>query len=371
MSSSIDIAYRLTRAAFAFDVDLQIPLRGVTGVYGVSGAGKTTLLRCIAGLEAAADGRLAVDGELWEDTARGIAKPAHEREIGYVFQEPRLFAHLNVEGNLAYGARRRRSGGVSREQVVGLLGLEALLGRATRGLSGGEAQRVAIARALLRGPRFLLMDEPLAALDRRRRQDVLPFLDRLHAELSIPIVYVSHDLDEMCRLCDRLVVLESGRAIAAGSLSTVLAQLDPPVVPGEEASAMIEGRIVDHDPEDDITRLEFSGGAFFVTGYRGEPGQTLRLRIKANDVSLCRERPAESSILNVLPVEVDDARELDEPAAGRTLLVRLKSGSDRLLARVTRRSWAAMKLGRGQALFAQIKSASIRNAPPPGFGRES
>lgn len=365
MSASMEIRYRVDHGAFDFDVELGVPLEGVTGVYGVSGAGKTTLLRCIAGLEPGARGFLKVGDEIWEDSERGIALLPHQREIAYVFQEPRLFAHLNVARNLAYGAERSRRGadGATRAQIVELFGLQGLLERSIDRLSGGEAQRVAIARALLRGPRFLLMDEPLASLDVQRKDEVLPFLDRLHAELSIPVVYVSHDLDEMCRLCDRLIVLAAGRVLGSGGLQAVLAQLDPPIIPGAEASAVIEGHVVDHDPEDDITRLRFSGGEFFVTGRWGARGQTVRLRIKANDVSLCRQKPTHSSILNVLHVTVDDVRELPGEKQGRTVLIRLRAGTDYLLARITRRSFGAMQLTVGDEIYAQVKSASIRNRP--------
>ena len=217
-----------------------------------------------------------------EDTTEGIGLPVHERRVGYVFQEPRLFAHLTVEGNLRFGERRSRApvDAEYRQRIVQLLGLEDLLPRSPRALSGGEAQRVAIGRALLRAPRVLLMDEPLAALDRKRKEDVLPFLDRLHAELALPIIYVSHDLDEMCRLCDHLLVLDEGRVTGIGGVSSVLASTDPPVVPSVEVSAMIETEVAGHDASDDITTLKFSGGEFLMAGRVGERGRRLRLRIK-------------------------------------------------------------------------------------------
>ena len=357
----MDMAYRLARTDFDFDVDLSIPMMGVTGVYGVSGAGKTTLLRCIAGLERQAEGRLVIAGDVWQDSAKGLGRPVHERQIGYVFQEPRLFSHLDVRANLRYGQDRAQEPVVAghRERIVELLGLEALLARSARALSGGEAQRVAIARALLRGPRVLLMDEPLASLDRRRKEDVLPFLDRLHAELSIPMLYVSHDLDEMCRLSDRLLVLHEGRVAAFGDVSSVLASTDPPVLPSAETSTMIETEIADHDTGDDITRLTFSGGEFLVAGQVGERGKGLRLRIKATDVSLCLERPSASSILNILPVQVVHVADGATDTPGM-VLVRLRAGSDHIVARITRRSCAAMRIAEGAELYAQIKSASIR-----------
>lgn len=358
--AAIELRYTLDYGGFSLDVDIDLPMRGVTGVFGVSGSGKTTLLRCIAGLEAAATGKLIVAGEVWQDERKNVSRPSHQREIGYVFQEPRLFSHLDVRRNLEYGAKRRQPGAaaIGFEQIVGLLGLERLLERRPDDLSGGEAQRVSIARALLRAPRFVLMDEPLAALDRRRKDEVLPFFDRLHAQLAIPIVYVSHSIDEICRLCDQLVVMQEGRVAANGELQSVLSQLDLPMLAGEEAGSVIETTVVDYDAADDLTRLEFSGGDFLVAGRAGDVGQALRLRIRANDISLCREKPLQTTILNIVPVEIDQLREVD----GSMVLVRLSVGADRLVARITRRSCREMQLERGDRLLAQIKSAAIRSA---------
>ncbi len=368
MTESIQIAYRLQHEEFSFSVDFTVPAKGITGVYGPSGAGKTTLLRCIAGLEPAARGRLVVAEDVWQDDQLNLCRPAHAREVAYVFQEPRLFAHLDVRRNLDFGAGRRTSGTakIARAEVVDLLGIGHLLNRSPRALSGGEAQRVAIARALLRGPKLMLMDEPLAALDRARKDEVLPFFDRLHAELSLPIFYVSHDLDEICRLCDRLIVLDEGRLQAHGDLQTVLVDAAPPVLAGTECSSVVEGEVIGHDADEDITSLRFSGGEFFVAGYVGDPGRVLRLRIRANDVSLCRERPTSSSILNVLPVEIEELNEVIGDGGARMVLAKLSLGSDRLVARVTRRSRNAMQLRVGETLYAQIKSASIRSAPAGG-----
>jgi molybdate transport system ATP-binding protein len=208
----IRLHYKLHRDAFVLDVDVELPMQGITGLFGASGAGKTTLLRCIAGLEQASTGKLAVDGETWEDSDTGEFRPVRQRSIGYVFQEPRLFDHLTVKANIEYGRKRReQNGGADFDHVIELLGLGELLTRHPLALSGGEAQRVAIARALLCSPRFVLMDEPLASLDQPRRDEILPFLDRLHGESDTPIIYVSHNIDEVCRLCDHLVVIERGR----------------------------------------------------------------------------------------------------------------------------------------------------------------
>ncbi len=355
----IELRYRVERPAFALDVDLELPLQGITGIFGISGAGKTTLLRCIAGLEPDAAGTLAVAGEVWEDTAGGARLPVQQRNIGYVFQEPRLFEHLSVRANIEYGGKRRSGNNAAGfKHVVDLLGLEALLERRPAVLSGGEAQRVAIARALLCSPQLVLMDEPLAALDQARRNDILPFLDRLHAEAQIPIIYVSHNIDEVCRLCDHLAVMEAGSVVASGPLQDVLVQLDVPALGGSNAGSVIEGTVASHDSDDHLTCLEFSGGHLWVPGDVGPEGAHLRLRIQASDVSLCRSRPEHSTILNILPARV----EAIQPGDGAAMLIRLLLGDDRIVARVTRRSIRELGLREGESLFAQIKSVAVRAA---------
>ena len=357
-SAGIEMRYVLSRAGFDLDVDLNIQMQGITGVFGESGAGKTSLLRCIAGLEQPSSGRLVVDGNVWQDTASRRSLPVHQREIGYVFQEPRLFSHLTVYRNLDYGRRRaqRRGVNVEFEQVVALLGLESMLQRMPDALSGGEAQRVSIARALLCEPRFVLMDEPLAALDKARRAEILPFLDRLHAELSVPIIYVSHNIGEISALCDQLLVMQRGRVIADGDLQSVLMRTDLPALAGEEAGSVVVAKVGSYDAEYDLTCVGFSGGELVVAG-RHEPGSELRVRVRANDVSLCRARPRSTTILNILPAVVDSIH----PDADATVLVRLSLGSDRLTARITRRSSAELNLQVGDEVFAQIKSVAVRN----------
>jgi molybdate transport system ATP-binding protein len=309
------------------------------------GAGKTTLLRCIAGLERPEAGRLVVGGELWQDGFEKVWRAVHERNIGYVFQEPRLFDHLDVRGNIDYGMRRtERDNGASADHVIDLLGLEKLLTRKPDALSGGEAQRVAIARALLRAPRFVLMDEPLASLDQARKEEIFPFLERLHAESDVPIIYVSHNLDEICRLCDHLVVLDAGGVVANGDLQSVLVRADLPVLMGADAGSVLQGSVESYDQQDDLSLLRFSGGA------------TVRARIKANDVSLCRTRPEKSTILNILPAAIEAIQ--DDP--GPSVLVLLVMGTDRAIARVTRRSARELNLKKGDELFVQIKSVVVR-----------
>jgi len=359
VTGTISARYELQRGDFSLDVDVEIPMQGITGIFGESGTGKTSLLRCIAGLERATTGRLVVAGNVWQDGATG--RPIHERNIGYVFQEPRLFAHLDVRGNLEYGRRRTRQRNVDVDDVVGLLGLEGLLRRRPDTLSGGEAQRVAIARALLRAPRFVLMDEPLASLDRARRDEILPFLDRLHSSLDLPIIYVSHSIDEVTRLCDHLLVMDGGKVVANGSLQKVLLQTDLPVLGGEEAGAVILARVAEYDAGYGLTRVVFSGGEMWISG-RHEAEAELRLRIRANDVSLCRERPGATTILNVLPGTIDSI-EADSEASE---LVHLTLGNERIIARVTRRSRTEFGLQRGDRVIVQIKSVAVKNAPAAG-----
>lgn len=355
--SVIQVSYAMQRENFALDVDLTLPLRGITGVFGASGTGKTSLLRCIAGLERPSTGKLVVAGDVWQDDASNQWRAVHKRDIGYVFQEPRLFAHLDVRGNIEYGLRRRERGDTPDiDRVISLLALEPLLNRRPDDLSGGEAQRVAIARALLCAPRFVLMDEPLASLDQARKDEILPFLDRLHAESEVPIIYVSHNIEEICRLCDHLVVIDNGRVVADGEIQSVLVRMDLPILSGEEAGSVIQGTAVAYDENDDLTRLHCAGNDIWVPGRAIVDGSIVRLRIRANDVSLCRTRPEQSTILNIVPAIVDEIQADRGPSA----LVRLALGTERIVARVTRRSIRELDLHEGDKVFAQIKSVAVR-----------
>lgn len=358
MTSAADIAARflVQRESFKLDVDVTIPMRGITGIFGVSGAGKTSFLRCIAGLERPDSGRLIVNGETWYDKV--TSRDVHRRNVGYVFQEPRLFPHLDVRRNLEYGLRRSGERVTGIDDTVELLGLGSMLGRAVTKLSGGEAQRVAIARALLRGPTLLLMDEPLASLDRVRRDEILPYLDRLHLQRKVPVMYVSHSIDEISRLCDSLLVMEEGRVVASGTLQEVLLRTDIPLLGGDAAGAVIDSRVVEYDSNFDLTRVTFSGGEFWLPG-RHEQNASLRLRIRAGDVSLCRERPRGTTILNVLPATIERI-DIGHSSSG---LVTLRIGDARILARITRRSLSDLNLEDGAEVYAQVKSVAVRNSP--------
>ncbi|MER2552045.1 MAG: molybdenum ABC transporter ATP-binding protein [Thauera sp.] len=343
---------------FRLDVDLELPGRGVTALFGHSGSGKTTLLRCVAGLEAGARGRLVVNGECWQDDARRIQVPTHRRALGYVFQEASLFPHLSVRRNLEFGLRRIAAAArrVQLEQAVALLGIEALLERMPERLSGGERQRVGMARALLTSPRILLMDEPLAALDHKRKQEILPYLERLHDELDIPVLYVSHSPDEVVRLADHVVMLGEGRVMAAGELHATMARLDLPTAFTEDAGVVVDGTVAAHDDHDHLTRLDFPGGAVWVQRQPVVLGRRLRFRIHARDVSLADHRVEGTSIVNLIEVTVKEVVGADSPAH---VLVGLDAGGSALIARITRRSSAQLALRPGRRMWAQIKSVAL------------
>jgi len=352
-----DIAacFRVDRPGFSLDVDLTLPGRGVSALFGPSGSGKTTLLRCIAGLERPARARLVFKGEVWQDDKTWL--PAHRRPLGYVFQEASLFAHLSVLGNLRFG--QKRSPGASAaglEQAIELLGIAHLLERQPDTLSGGERQRVAIARALAVAPAALLMDEPLAALDLPRKQEILPYLERLHDELDIPVLYVSHSPDEVARLADHLVVLDNGRLLAAGPLAETLARIDLPIRLGEDAGVVLDAAIGASDAEWHLARVDFAGGSLW-TRDRGLPvGQRVRLRVLARDVSLAIGETGQSSIQNCLDGIVDSLADDEHPGLA---LVRVRVDASWLIARLTRRSIAQLGIAPGQPVRVQVKSVAL------------
>lgn len=357
MAAGIEARFAFRHPGFTLDAALELPGRGVTALFGPSGSGKTSCLRAIAGLDRIAGGYLAVNGETWQDESRRHFLPAHRRAIGYVFQEPSLFPHLSVRANLEYGQRRAGAGtGADWQALVDLMGIGALLDRAADKLSGGERQRVAIARALLRRPRLLLLDEPLAALDAARKAEIIPFLERLHRELEIPAIYVSHSVEEVFRLSDFLVLLGTGRVLASGPLHEVAARLDLAQAFAEDAGVVVELLVAAHEAADHLARLEFAGGALFVAGCRERVGGRVRCRIAARDVSIALERPTGTSILNVIPAVVTGMADAADPAQ---VLVRLDAGGTALLARITRRSWQALGLTPGRAVWAQVKAVAV------------
>jgi molybdate transport system ATP-binding protein len=351
---SLHLQFNLTRADFALNVDLQLPGRGVTALFGPSGCGKTTLLRCIAGLERAS-GSLMVNKQVWQDATHFT--PTHQRAIGYVFQEASLFPHLSVRSNLQYGMKRANSNGnVAIDPIIDLLGIRALLDRKPEGLSGGERQRVAIARALAVDPKLLLMDEPLAALDLKRKQEILPYLDRLQATLEIPILYVTHSPDEVVRLAHHLVVMDAGSVVASGELADTLSRLDLPVKLGQEAGVVIESVVGSIESQWHLTRMDFDGGSVWIRDPGLALGAKARVRILASDVSLAREQPGKSSIQNVLQGQIDAMRDDEHPGL---VLVRVKVGDTALLARVTKRAVSELALTPGDTVWTQVKSVAL------------
>ncbi len=347
----------LDRGDFRLDVDLSLPGQGISALFGHSGSGKTTCLRAIAGLERLPGGQVKVGDQIWQDEQRGLFVPPHQRPIGYVFQEASLFPHLSVRQNLNFGLKRlskeARRGDL--ETMAELLGIRQLLDRPATSLSGGERQRAAIARALLTAPQLLLMDEPLAALDLKRKQEILPYLERLHEELSIPVIYVSHAPDEVARLADHLVLLEQGKVVASGPLTETLARLDLPPAFADDVGVVWQTRLESH-AEDGLSRLSIPGGELWVAARREPLGSRLRCRIHARDVSLSLSHSTDSSILNLLPARVVALAAADTPGH---VLVRLEVAGSPLLARVTGRSARQLQLTPDMPLWAQIKAVAL------------
>lgn len=353
---SIQAKFKLSHPGFCLDVNLELPGHGVTALFGPSGCGKTSLLRCMAGLNRADSGRFIVNGERWQDDDFFLS--VHRRPLGYVFQEANLFAHLTVRRNLDYGQSRIAESArrVEFDRAVELLGIAHLLERQPAGLSGGERQRVAIARALLTSPRLLLMDEPLAALDLARKQEFMPYLERLHHELDIPVIYVTHAPDEVARLADHLVVMKEGRALAAGPLTETLARVDLPIQLGEDAGVVHDAVVAEREEEWHLARVKFAGGSLWVRD-GGQPiGAKVRVRILARDVSIALAPVSGTSIQNCLSATVSEMADDSHPALS---LTRLNIGPSPVLARLTRRSAVGLGLAPGKAVWVQIKAAAL------------
>jgi molybdate transport system ATP-binding protein len=358
VTDELSVRLSLPRAAFTLDVDLRLPASGISVLFGPSGSGKTSILRCVAGLEKGRAARIAVGGEVWQDDAAGLFLPTHRRALGYVFQEASLFAHLDVRANLDYGRKRSRAPEAARSlgEAVELLGIGHLLARPVAELSGGERQRVAIARALAAMPRLLLLDEPLAALDLARRQEILPWLEKLRAELKLPMLYVTHAVDELARLADHVVVLEQGRVKAAGPVEEVLCAIDAPAVSGDEASALVHGVVAERSLEWHLARVDFGHGSFWLRDSGIAPGQQVRLRILARDVSLATREPLGTSIQNHFPCIVESIAADTHPSQ---VLVRVRCGHTALVARITRRALAELDLAPGCPAWVQVKSVAL------------
>ena len=350
----IECKIKVQLESFMLDANFSIPDRGITVVFGPSGSGKTTLLRAIAGLEKSDDGFLKIGDSVWQKGEDFLA--THKRQIGYVFQDAALFDHLDVKGNLNFVIKRAI--GLKEdfiESIHNLLEIKTLLNRKTTQLSGGERQRVAIARALLINPKILLLDEPLSALDLKRKNEILPYLDSIHNDLEIPILYVTHSQDEMSRLADHLLLIEDGNIVGSGPVNDMLTRFDMPLSHGGDAVSIIEAEVLKRDSEFNLMHLDFLGGQFIVPD-NSFPVQTkVRIRVVARDVSLTKSKQVDTSILNIFPAMVQEI--VNEGEA--QVMVRLQIKDTILLACITRKSSYKLRLEKGSEVFVQVKSVAI------------
>ena len=354
-SKTIDLKLSLTHHAFSLDVELNLTSEGVTAIYGPSGSGKTTLLRAIAGLLKTLSGRVKFNGQIWQNGSDFL--PTHLRRLAYVFQEPSLFEHLSVQGNIDYAFKRvpEKQRVITPAHAINALGLHGLLSRDPHTLSGGEKQRVAIARAICSNPQLLLMDEPLSALDRNSKYEILPMIISLHQNFKIPIIYVSHALDEVARLADHLVLMEHGRVLASGDIQTMLTKLDLSLAQDPSAESLINAVVSGHDDEFELTYLDSALGRFSVLRKTLAIGENVRVLIAARDVSITLERQTDTSILNIFRAQIDQI----EDAGAAQVNVRLTSNEVPVLARLTKKSAALMKLKIGDSVYLQAKSVAI------------
>ena len=359
----IQFSAYLLRPGFTLDVTFASSER-ITALFGRSGAGKSTVIGIIAGLIKPENCKIIVDGEVLSDTARGIHLPPHDRRVGLVFQDAQLFPHMNVRQNLLFGAwfRPEAERTIDYDTVIETLGLGHLLERRPAGLSGGERQRVAIGRALLSSPRLALLDEPLASLDRARKLEILPLIEILARELRVPVVYVSHAIEEVTRLAGRVVLLDGGRAIAEGPPESVIGAALPSDEPDDRfaVASVIVGRLGAYDPEFALTPVEHSAGRVYLAGQVGEPGQDIRVVIRATDVALATQRPRSLSIRNVLTGKITAVHQSDGPVARIEIAL---SGQGKLSATITRRSVADLGLGEDDDVYALIKSVALDERP--------
>ena len=355
--SNIQTRIQVNFTGYTLDVDLTLPGEGITGIFGASGSGKSTFLRAIAGLERPVNSRIVIRDEIWHDDAKNIFVPPYRRSLGFVFQDAALFPHLSVLKNLRYGQKRIQESDrkIPLDYVVDLLGISHLMERKPDTLSGGEKQRVGIARALATSPRILLMDEPLASLDMPRKKEIIPYLNRLNEELEIPILYVSHALDEIISLADHMVLLENGTVRAADITSKLLTRLDLPLAHSNDAAAVINGTVIERDDSFHLNTIAFSGGQIILPGEVTQKGKSMRLRIEASDVSLTLERTTNTSILNIIESEVVA---IHDNTAGR-VMIELDANGTRFLCRITARSASVLELEPGKRVYAQIKAVAI------------
>jgi molybdate transport system ATP-binding protein len=353
---SLSVHLRHDFLSVRMDMAFQVASPGVTALFGPSGAGKSTLILAAAGLLRPDTCRIVIDGQTMVDTQTGLWLPPEKRRAGLVFQDAKLFPHMSVATNLRFGMRRAPPGSVKFDDVVQLLGIGALLDRRPNTLSGGERQRVAIGRALLAQPRLLLMDEPLASLDSARKSEILPYLTRLKTALRLPILYVTHDLDEVARLADSMVLIEAGRVVGFGPLAEVAARADLPLASRDDAAALLHCRVREHDPARALTRLDAGETSFLVPLLSAPVGSTCRIRIPAREVILAGRAPEAISLHNIVPGTI---RRIAEDAARRAMMVEIALPNGALLARVTPDAIARLGLTPAGPVLALIKSTSI------------
>jgi molybdate transport system ATP-binding protein len=359
-AETLSLRAQVSFPGFGLDITEELDLNAVTGVLGPNGGGKSTLLRTIAGFETPRAGRVALGGQVWFDSETRENVAAHRRPVGLMFQDGRLFEHLGVAGNLSYADRRcrERGNGFDRDDIVAAFDLEPLLGRHVGSLSGGERQRVALARTLLTRPKLLLLDEPLAALDRERKAEILPYLEQVPKRFGIPTIYVSHSIEEVARLAESVLVLADGRVQAYGPTASVIERLDLQPITGRfEAGVLVEARVTGHERQRALTQVEVDGATLTMPMIeRLEPGESIRLRIRARDVAIATRRPEGISIRNVLPATVAEITSEPDTAFAEVFLV-LKSV--RIRARLTRASVEDLKLVSGMPVYALIKTVSL------------
>ncbi|MFT5391435.1 MAG: molybdate transport system ATP-binding protein [Gammaproteobacteria bacterium] len=356
MTTSITLAHR--RKDFFLDIDITLPRDGVTALFGPSGAGKTTVINAVAGLFRPTDGVIVVNDRTVLDTPRGLFVAPSKRGFGYVFQDARLFPHLSVKSNLLFGWKRARQRLPDDEvqRLIRLLGLQALLARRPRELSGGERQRVALGRALLASPQLLLLDEPLSGVDTSRKHEILPYLERLRDDVRLPMLYVSHALDEVSRLADEVVVMDAGRVVAQGSVGEILARSDLGSITGSaDAGAVLVTTVAARYPDVELTELAFEDYRLLVPEIGQPVGSTARVHIRALDVTLALEEPKNISANNVWPARITQVR----ADSGAYADIQLVCGSASVLARITRASAQRLQLSEGVTVFAIIKSVTV------------
>ena len=356
-SPSLRCKVKQSRGSFVVNVDTTISTQGITALFGSSGSGKTTLLRVIAGLEKTTNSEIVFNGKTWQN-AGSIFIPAHLREIGYVFQEANLFPHLTVESNLAYGFKRQKNerAVVRYQDVVELLNLNDFLTRSPQHLSGGQKQRVAIGRALLSQPQLLLMDEPLASLDEASKQEIIPYLEKIHETINIPIIYVSHSVEEIARIADQIVLIDKGAVLAQGEINEMLTREDLPLAHLNEACAVINGWVDSHDDDHHLSYVSVGDYKLAVSKTTRPINSDVRIRIIARDVSLALEKNFNSTIHNIFPATINKISSSYYPGK---LIVQLDTGQFTILSQITKLSSKRLKLKTGQTVWAQVKSAAL------------